>query len=91
MLYKCLSVLLIMEKKMNYIKKNLANTIIIKGLDYNVDEDIIVLAFDFSWKYKKHFKRASFINALEKKANQLKGLVDKNVLAKSNRAREVYN
>ena len=27
----------------------------------------------------------------EKKADQLKGLVDKNVLAKSNRAREVYN
>ena len=40
---------------MHYIKKNLANTVTVLGFSRNDCEDILLEAFDFSWKYKKHF------------------------------------
>lgn len=76
---------------MHYIKKNLANTVTVLGFSRNNCEDILLEAFDFSWKYKKHFQRKSFISALEKKSNLLKNQVSQKITDFRNKAKKLYN
>jgi len=76
---------------MDYIKKNLANTITVLGFNRSNCEDIILESFDFSWKYKKHFQRKSFVDALAKKSDLLKDKVSQKIIHFRNKAKNVYN
>jgi|TARA_Y100000114_G_scaffold120870_1_gene115935 hypothetical protein len=79
--------------KMDYIKKNFADTLILVSIikQKENDADLTVATVDFIMKNKKHFKRTTFQKALAKKANALKNKVSKDILEKSNHARSIYN